>query len=97
MSSMLILPRRFRSSDAGAPCGPGRVAIGLLVVVCPLPAEWADGDGMNRQAGVCAVAQVGKGRNPRSRNRSMRGTAKIIISYRFIILFYYIVLRNEMK
>jgi hypothetical protein len=25
-----VLPRRFRSSLAGAPCGPGRLAIGMI-------------------------------------------------------------------
>src|SRR5450755_5164620 len=32
-----ILPRRFRSSVAGAPCGPGRLAAGSFVMLAVLP------------------------------------------------------------
>jgi len=32
----------------------------------PLPGGWADGDGMNRPAGVCAVAGVGRTETRRS-------------------------------
>lgn len=35
-SLSLILPRRFRSSVAGAPCGPGRLAAGLFVMLAVL-------------------------------------------------------------
>ena len=36
-SLLFILPRRFRSSVAGAPCGPGRLAVGLFVMLAVLP------------------------------------------------------------
>ncbi len=38
LSPSFMLPRRFRSSVAAAPCGPGRLAAGLVVMLAVLPA-----------------------------------------------------------
>ena len=38
LSPSFMLPRRIRSSVAAAPCGPGRLAAGLVVMLAVLPA-----------------------------------------------------------
>ncbi len=36
LEGLLVLPRRFRSSVAAAPCGPGRLATGSFVMLAVL-------------------------------------------------------------
>src|SRR5208283_1776741 len=53
---LLVLPRRFRSSVAGAPCGPGRLATGSLVTLAVLLA----GDDLSRARRVKAKPLPGR-------------------------------------
>jgi hypothetical protein len=64
------------------------------VALGPLPCGRADGDGMNRQAGMRAVAQGQKQKHQVNRP-ILTLQPGIIISYRYSIPFS-IALRNEM-